>query len=73
VRFALLEQLRQKAPQRSGRAAQAVPNPRGASNAPAAKVPMRRSDSRRDTDSANDLENASRCCMIDTFLLYFSK
>jgi hypothetical protein len=30
---------------------------------------MRRSDSRRDTDSASNLENSSRRSMINTFLL----
>jgi hypothetical protein len=30
-------------------------------------APMLRSDSRRDTDSANNLENSSRRSMIDTF------
>ena len=67
-RFFLVEHDRQKAVHRSGRAAQAVPTPRELSTAPAKTAPMLRSDSRRDTDSANNLDNSSRRSMIDTSL-----
>src|SRR4051794_21344570 len=50
--------------------AQAVPTPSGLSTAPAKTAPRRRSDSRRGTDSARDLENSSnRLSMIDPSLL----
>ena len=68
-RFFLVEHDRQKAVHRSGLAAQAVPTPRELSTAPAKTAPMLRSDSRRDTDSANNLENSSRRSMIDTSFL----
>ena len=69
LRRVLVGHDRQKAVHRSGLAAQAVLSIKGLSTAPATKVPMRRSDSRRDTDSANNLENSSRRSMIDTFVL----
>ena len=72
-RRVLVEHDRQKAVHRSGRAAQAVPTPRELSATPARATPMLRSDSRRDTDFANNLENSSRRSMIDTVLLYFFK
>jgi hypothetical protein len=68
-RCALLVHHRQKAPHRSGRAAQAVPTPRELSTVPATTAPMLRSDSRRDTDSANIFDISSRRSMIDTSLL----
>ena len=50
--------------------AQAVPNPNGASTAPARMAASRRSDSRRGTDSASVLENSSnRWSMIYTSYL----
>jgi hypothetical protein len=49
----------QKAMHGSLRLAQAVPIPNGLSTAPAKTAPSRRSDSRRGTDSASDLENSS--------------
>ena len=58
----------QKAVHRSGLAAKAVPSTRGLSIAPAKMTPMLRSDSRRDTDVANNFDNSSRRSMIDTFL-----
>ena len=60
----------QKAWHGSLRPAQAVPTPSGLSTAPAKTAPSRRSDSRRGTDSASDLENSSnRLSMIDSSLL----
>jgi hypothetical protein len=67
-RFLLVGHDRQKAVHRSGRAAQAVPTPKELSATPAKAAPMLRSDSRRETDFANNLENSSRRSMIDTFL-----
>jgi hypothetical protein len=60
---------RQKALHRSGPAAQAVRNPREPSAAPAKTAPIRRNDSRRDTDTASNFDNSSRRSMIDTSLL----
>jgi hypothetical protein len=68
-RRVLVEHDRQNAVHRSGRAAQAVPTPRELSTVPAITAPMHRNDSRRDTDSANNLENSSRRSMINTSLL----
>ena len=68
-RRVLVEHDRQNAVHRSGRAAQAVPTPRELSTVPAIMAPMLRSDSRRDTDSANNFDISSRRSMIDTFVL----
>jgi hypothetical protein len=67
-RFFLLGHDRQNDVHRSGPAAQAVLNPREPSAAPAKTAPMRRSDSRRDTDPASNLDNSLRRSMIDTSL-----
>ena len=67
-RRVLVEHDRQNAVHRSGRAAQAVPTPRELSTVPAITAPMLRSDSRRDTDFANNFDISSRRSMIDTFL-----
>jgi hypothetical protein len=65
VCWALLRHL-QKAAHGSALPAQAVPNPNGLSTTPAKTAPSRRNDSRRGTDSANDLENSSnKLSMID--------
>ena len=69
LRFVLLGHDRQKAVHRSGLAAQAVLMPSVLSAAPAKTVPIVRSDSRRDTDMASNLENSSHCCvMVETSL-----
>ena len=60
---------RQKAVHRSGLAAQAVPTSREPNTAPANTVPMPRSDSRRDTDRANNFDKSSKRSMIDTRLI----
>jgi hypothetical protein len=65
-----VEHHRQKAVHRSGRAAQELRSPRELTAAPPKSAPMLRSDSRRDTDAANNLENSSKHSMIDTSLLF---
>jgi hypothetical protein len=69
-RFFLVGHDRQKAVHRSGLAAQAVPNPRVLSAAPAKTTPIVRSDSRRDTLAASNFDNSSRRSMIDTSLRF---
>jgi hypothetical protein len=68
-RFFLVGHDRQKAVHRSGRPAQAIPTPKELSTVPANTTPMLRSDSRRDTDSANNFDISSRRSMINTSLL----
>jgi hypothetical protein len=73
VCWALLRHL-QKATHGSTFAAQAVPSPDGLSTEPATTAPNRRSDSRRGTDSASDLENSSnRWSLIDSSLPHRKK
>jgi hypothetical protein len=55
----VLEHRLQKDLQGSVTAPQAVPNPNWLNTAPAKTAPIRRSDSRRGTEAANDLENSS--------------
>jgi hypothetical protein len=65
-RFFLVGHHRQKAVHRSGLAAQAEFSPSVLSAAPAITTPIVRSDSRRDTLAASNVDNSSRRSMIDT-------
>jgi hypothetical protein len=54
----------QKDLQRFVVSAQADESGKRLSTAPTKKAPAARSDSRREHDSASDLENSSKCCVM---------